>query len=227
MEKLLAGLNVKKASGPDDISCKLLRELSTELAPILTTIYQQSLEPSQIPADWATAFVSPIYKKGNRNLHENYRPVSLTSVPSKVLGHIVCSHVRDHLNRYSALTHLLHGFREAHSCKTQLFSTLHDLLYWRDRRVQVDVAVLDFAKAFDTLPHRPLLRKLKYYGLDPQLMGWVVIPDWKISMCRSRWGEIRICVCRLRCAPGHRPGATAILLHIKNLPQSVRPSVCL
>ena len=182
--KLLAGLNVKKASGPDNISCKLLRKLSTELAPILTTIYQQSLETGQIPSDWATAFVSPILKKGNRNLPENYWPMSLTSVPSKILEHIICCHVRDHLDRYSILTPLQHGFRETHSCETQLLSTLQDLLYWRDRRVQVDVAVLDFAKEFDTVPHRSLMRKLgpSTYRLDQ------VIPDRKISMCRSGWG---------------------------------------
>ena len=51
MEKFLAGLNVKKASGPDNIPCKILKELAAELAPILTTIFQQSLETGQIPLD--------------------------------------------------------------------------------------------------------------------------------------------------------------------------------
>ena len=71
VEQLLAGLNVKKASGPDNISCKLLRELSTEPAPILTTIYQHYLETSSIPVDWATAFVSPVFEKGYRSLPEH------------------------------------------------------------------------------------------------------------------------------------------------------------
>ena len=113
------------------------------------------------------------FKKGNRNLPENYRPVSLTSVPSKILEHIICSHVRDHLAKHNVLTPLQNGFRGAHSCETQLLTTLQDLLYWRDRRVQVDVAVMDFAKAFDTVPHRSLLRKLEHYGLDTQLIGWI------------------------------------------------------
>ena len=66
MEKLLAGLNVKNASGPDNIPCKILWELAAELAPILTTIFQQSLETGQIPDDWTLAFVSPIFKKGEQ-----------------------------------------------------------------------------------------------------------------------------------------------------------------
>ena len=118
--QLLAGLKVKEASGADNISCKLLREQSTELAPILTTIYQQSLETGQIQAHWVTAFVPPIFDKGNRNLPENYRPVSLTSVLNKIPEHIICGHVRNHLNRYSVLIPLQHGFREAHSCEIQL-----------------------------------------------------------------------------------------------------------
>ena len=86
MEKLLAGLNVKKAFGPDNIPCKILRELAAELAPILTTILQQSLETGQIPYDWTVAFVFPIFKKGNRNLPVNYPPVSLISVPLQNYG---------------------------------------------------------------------------------------------------------------------------------------------
>ena len=106
VEKWLAGINAKKASGPDNIPCKILRELAAELAPILTTIFQQSLETGQIPVDWTLAFVSPFFKNGNRNLLVNYRPVYLTSVPCKIMEHIICSHVRDHLDKHSVLTSL-------------------------------------------------------------------------------------------------------------------------
>ena len=85
VQKLLSNLNVTKASGPDNISCKILYELSTELAPMLCKIFQQSIHIGQISHDWTTAFVTPIFKKGNRHLAGNYRPVSLTSVPCKIL----------------------------------------------------------------------------------------------------------------------------------------------
>ena len=99
VQKLICKLNVKKASRPDNISCKILRELSVEIAPVLTYIFQQSLQvdTGTVPLDWTKAQVTPIFKKGNRHLPENYRPVSLTSVPCKILDHIICSHVRDHL----------------------------------------------------------------------------------------------------------------------------------
>ena len=169
----MSGLNAKKASGPDNICCKILKELSVEIAPILTHIFTQSIETGQIPPDWSTAYVTPIFKKGNRSLPENYRPVSLTSVPCKILEHIICSHIRKHLDDQKILTAFQHGFRRAHSCESQLLVTLGDLLKWRNSRVQVDVAVLDFAKAFDTVPHLSLLGKLDHYGIKGPLHNWI------------------------------------------------------
>ena len=124
VQKLLCKLNVKKASGPDNISCKILRELSVEIAPVLTYIFQQSLDTGTVPLDWTKAQVTPIFKKGNRHLPENYRAVSLTSVPCKILEHIICSHVRDHLDEYNISTMVQHGFRGGHSCESQLLVTL-------------------------------------------------------------------------------------------------------
>ena len=162
VEKLLSKLDVKKASGPDNISCRILWELSAELAPVLAGIFTQSIESGEVPHDWTQALVTPILKKGNRHVAENYRPVSLTSVPCKILEHIICSHVRDHLDRHNILSTLQHGFREHHSCESQLLTTLQDLLSLHDRGVQVDLVVLDFANWFDTVPHESLLGKLKY-----------------------------------------------------------------
>ena len=73
VEKLLSKLNVKKASGPDNISCRILQELSAELAPVLAGIFTQSIESGEVPHDWTQALVTPIFKKGNRHLAENYR----------------------------------------------------------------------------------------------------------------------------------------------------------
>ena len=68
VEKLLKNLNPQKASGPDQIACCFLRELATDIAPILTEIFCQFLQDRQIPSDWRNAEVSPVFKKGNRNL---------------------------------------------------------------------------------------------------------------------------------------------------------------
>ena len=90
--KLLAGLNVSKASSPDQISCRVLKELASELAPILTCIFRQSIETATLPSVWTKAFVAPVFKRGDRCVPGNYRPVSLTCVSCKILEHIICKH---------------------------------------------------------------------------------------------------------------------------------------
>ena len=88
VQKLLESLTVNKASGPHGVPTYLLRELSHELAPILASLFQQSLDQGQLPNDWIKANVVPILKKGKRSLASNNRPLSLTSVRSKILEHI-------------------------------------------------------------------------------------------------------------------------------------------
>ena len=97
VRKLLANLNPNKASGPDQISPRVLKELATELAPILTVIFQSSLSTGCVPSDWRDAHVSPIYKKGEQYNPANYRPVSLTCITCKLMEHIVVSALMDHL----------------------------------------------------------------------------------------------------------------------------------
>ena len=166
VEKILSKLQIKKACGPDNVSCRILRELAPELAPVLTAIFDQSLSTGEIPDDWSQALVAPIFKKGNRHAAANYRPVSLTSVPCKIFEHILCSHIRGHLDKHGILTNLQHGFRRGFSCESQLLITLQDLFYWRDRGVQV-------AKAFDAVPHESLLGKLGFYGIDSSIQTWI------------------------------------------------------
>ena len=172
--KMLQNLDVKKASGPDELPCRLLKELANELALIYTDIFQCSLDTGELPSAWKTANVAPIYKKGPVCEAENYRPVSLTCIPCKLLEHILCSHIHAHLDSHQALTPLNHGFRAKHSCKTQLLITMQDLLTKCDPvRAQTDVAVLDFSKAFDKVPHGRLMNKLKLLGIEGNIAQWI------------------------------------------------------
>ncbi len=98
IEKLLSNIKVNKASGPDNILCRILQELSAELATMLTVIFQQSLSTGKLPSDWLKAEVFPIFKKGSKNLAVNYRPISLTCVSCKRFEHIISKHIRNHLD---------------------------------------------------------------------------------------------------------------------------------
>ena len=168
--KLLMDLKTNKATGPDAISARFLKDNAEEIAPILTSIFQQSLDTGEVPSDWRTANISPIYKKGERNIASNYRPVSITSVCCKIIEHIIFSHVMDHYYNNSILIDEQHGFRPGRSCETQLLITSNDLAESLDKGEQVDAIVLDFSKAFDRVPHQRLLNKLHHYGVRDSLL---------------------------------------------------------
>ena len=106
----MSNLNITKAAGPDYIPCRFfLKELSFEIAPILSAIFQQSLKDRVVLSDWKNADVAPAFKKNGRNLAENYRPISLTCVCCKILEHIISSHIRHHLDNYNIISSFQHS----------------------------------------------------------------------------------------------------------------------
>ena len=120
--KLLNQLNPNKASEPDNISARLLRETSLEKAPGLALIFQASLCQHSIPGDWRKANVIPNYKQGKKDWGkaENYRPISLTSISCKVLEHIIHSNVMNYLCTNNILSDVQHGFRKSRSRELSL-----------------------------------------------------------------------------------------------------------
>ena len=117
--------------------------------------------------------MTPIFKKGNRSCPANYQPISLTSIRCKICEHIIVSQTMRHLDAHSILVDQQHGFRCRRSCETQLIIMTHDLAEILNRKSQEDIAVLDFAKAFDKVPHHRLLRKLRHYNIDSNVIGWI------------------------------------------------------
>ena len=103
----------------------------------------------------------------------NYRPVSLTCVPCKLLEHIVCSNIMAHLDEHKLLSDRQHAFRKRHSCETQLITVINDWAKILDIGGQVDTFILDFEKAFDTPPHELLKCKLYGYGIGGKTLKWI------------------------------------------------------
>ena len=171
--KLLQDLKSSKASGPDMIPNRVLKEAAVETAPFLVLLFQASLDQGILPKEWKHAYVSPIYKKGDRSLPVNYRPVSLTCTCCKVMEHIVYSSVIKHFESNGILSEAQHGFRKHHSCITQLVEAVHDFADALDKGQQLDAVTLDFSKAFDKVPHRRLCKKLFHYGIQGKLLQWI------------------------------------------------------
>ena len=171
--KLLSNLKPHKAAGPDQISPRIMKEMAVTLAPTLTTIFQKSLQTGEVPKDWRTADVAPIYKKGQKYVAANYRPVSLTCISSKVMEHIVTSHIMKHANTNNILSDFQHGFRENRSCETQLLQFVTDVVNNLHSGRQTDVLVMDFSKAFDKVSHTKLTQKLDFYGIRGKTNRWI------------------------------------------------------
>ena len=171
--KLLHGLNPNKATGPDDIPARILQIAANELAPALQIIFQKSLDTGKLPLSWSQANIAPIFKKGDRSLAVNYRPISLTSICCKILEHIIFTNIMNHFDCYSVLTDRQHGFRSKHSTESQLIITTQDLAQSLNKKLQVDMIILDFSKAFDTVPHNRLLNKLDRYGIRNKTHTWI------------------------------------------------------
>ena len=98
--KLLKGLIPSKALGPDELHPRVLKELATEVGPVFAHLFQQSIDTGEIPKKWSLANICPLFKKSDRPLACNYRPVSLTCVPCKLLEHIVSSIIMAHLDDF-------------------------------------------------------------------------------------------------------------------------------
>ena len=147
--KLLNNLNIHKASGPDGLSARVLKECSSEISPMLALIYNESLAQGTVPDDWRQANVAPVFKKGEKYNAANYRPVSLTCICCKTLEHIIVSNINKRLAFESILADCQHGFRSQRSCETQLVQFYHDMVSnldgARDRgQKQTDVIIMDF-----------------------------------------------------------------------------------
>lgn len=166
-------LKNSSSCGIDGINAKILKNTKHISGSILSIIFQQSLDTGEVPLDWRIGKVIPVFKKGDRLSAGNYRPISLTSVCSKIMEHVIFSHVASFLSSASFFHPNQHGFRKGHSCETQLTLFLHDIHLHIDRNIPVDTLFLDFEKAFDKVPHSRLLLKVSRLSLHQYVFNWI------------------------------------------------------
>ena len=170
--KYLSTMDSCKATGTDSIGPRLLRFAAPYIADDITYICNQSINSSTFPKKWKEAKVSPLHKNGPHDDVNNYRPISILPVLSKVLE----KHVHDCLSAYLNENNLLHktqsGFRSQHSCETALVHMIDSWLNAMDNGQMVGVVLVDFKKAFDLVDHQILLSKLKLYGLNNDALMW-------------------------------------------------------
>ena len=173
IKKKLLALKTTKSPGPDKIHPRVLKEVATAIAKPLYWIFSSTMEKRKLPTIWKRANVSPIFKKGNRQLASNYRPVSLTCILCKLQESIIRDDIIAHMNANGLISNKQFGFISGRSTILQL---LHVVEEWTDILESggtIDVCYMDFMKAFDEVPHRRLLEKVKSYGSDGDKLAWI------------------------------------------------------
>jgi Reverse transcriptase (RNA-dependent DNA polymerase) len=175
VEKLLSSVKPSASPGPDGIPGLILNKCSSSLSHSLACFFDYSLKISSVPASWKEANVTPVYKSGDRDDINNYRPISITSLVGKILEKIVVFNILEHLRTNNLINKNQHGFLPKRSCITMLVHILDEWVYNLAKKgaKQIDVLNLDWSKAFDKVPHKRLISKLWSYKIRGPALQWL------------------------------------------------------
>ena len=173
VEAALSKLKSNLSSGPDGLPPVLFKRLKHCLAGPLALVFTQLLSVAFVSDAWKKAIITPVFKKGVAGNVCNYRPISLTCVPSKVMERVIATQIYNHLNRNSILHHAQHGFCKGRSTCTNLLESFNDWTISIQYKHSVTIAYVDFSKAFDTVSHSKLFARLASYGITGNLLQWL------------------------------------------------------
>ena len=170
---ILSHLDTVKATETDGISAKMLKAVAFTISPSLTALFNLSLSNGIIPSEWKTSTIVPVPKGPNRSSPSGYRPISLLPIVSKTLEKHVSTLVRDHLAITTLISSSQWGFMPERSTISALITVVNEWLQALDEGNEICVIFFDVRKAFDSVPHIPLLNRLAEIELPPVIIRWL------------------------------------------------------
>jgi hypothetical protein len=173
VRKALSSLSSGAAPGPDGIPAAIIKGGGELIVVALTDIFDHSLKSGEIPAGWTNAFVTPIWKGGNKTVAANYRPIALTAHFVKLLERVIHPVIYKHLTDGALLDDTQHGARAGRSTISQLLEQHRAILKMLEANENVSIIYLDFAKAYDKVDLGLLLRKLNDFKIRGVLGTWL------------------------------------------------------
>ena len=174
---LLASLDILQATGPDGISAQMLKLTAESITPIITVLFNQSISTGTVPDLWKVSLVVPIHKQGDRANPSNYCPISLLPIVSEVLE----QHIAKKLRSILSISDQQWGFMPGRSTTGAILSAIHDWHKCLDKGAGVQAVFFDLQKAFDLVPHGPLINI------------HIVLVSWISSYLYNRKQQVGVC----------------------------------
>ena len=190
--EVLKRIKSSSSPGPDEINQRILKEVADAVALPLLLLFTKSMASGKIPNDWKKATVVPIFKSGTKKEPVNYRPISLTSVVVKIMERVIKEKMMAHLVSNKLIGDSQHGFMPRKSTTTNLVAYVNYITEQLDQGQPVDVIYLDFAKAFDKVPHKRLLQKLRSFNFSTETMKWIeawLCDRWQRVVVNGQYSE--------------------------------------
>ena len=170
--KILQDLKPKKSAGHDNITPELLKQIDTHVAYPISILTNKSITSGIVPEFLKLSKVIPIFKSKSRDDLANYRPISLLPILSKILEKVIHKRLYTFLDSGKILNEKQFGFRKKHSTTDAVTKFINDIGKSLDNKESVLAVYCDLSRAFDTINHEILLRKLQYYGIRGHALKW-------------------------------------------------------
>ena len=171
MFNLISNIDPTKSTGPDQISTRMLRATATSITPAVTQLFNISIKTGELPTDWKIALVTPIPKSGDKSDPNNYRPISLLSILNKLLEKHI--YIMESVEEQSLISEKQWGVMKGKSTTGALLTAVESWHRHLESGNNVCAVFFDFKKAFNSVSHNLLLKKLSTLGLDPYLLKWI------------------------------------------------------
>ena len=221
----IAKTKTSKSFGSDSISCYFLKLALPFIENSLACLFNTSLETSQFPDSWKLAKVTPIFKEGDKADKSNYRPISVLPVISRLFEKLAADQLYQHMYDNGLFSSEQSGFLRLHSTVTCLLKNTDDWYNGLDLGKLVGLVFIDLKKAFDTVDHDILCKKLEYYGIQERELAWFksYLANRKqfsrVNGIDSSVEEVNVGVPQGSCL-----GPLLFLIYVNDLPRSVQGS---